>query len=116
MNRAERDTALLWDMLQACEEITGFVAGKNVGQFTQDRMLCLAVERCLEVLGEAARHVSENCQDSLPQIPWRRIQGMRNILAHEYGEIDHRIIFDTAVAEVPTLAKALSVLAHVDGH
>jgi uncharacterized protein with HEPN domain len=110
MNRADRDAALFWDMLQACREIAGFVADKDRGQFISDRMLCLAVERCLEILGEAAGHVSSPCQDKNPEIPWRRMISMRNILAHDYGEIDYGIIFDTATVEVPALAIALAAL------
>jgi uncharacterized protein with HEPN domain len=90
MKRVDRDAALFWDMLQACREITGFVADKDRGQFISDRMLCLAVERCLEILGEAAGHVSSPCQDKNPEIPWRRMTGMRNILAHDYAIVLRR--------------------------
>jgi uncharacterized protein with HEPN domain len=83
MNRAERDAALLWDMLQACLEIAGIVKGRSAVEFTRDRLRCLAVERCLEVVGEAASHVSDESQLTLPRVPWRQIRGMRNILAHE---------------------------------
>ena len=110
MNRADRDAALLWDMLQAAADIRDFLADKSLREFTEDRMLCLAVERCLEILGEAARHVSTTFQTRRTDIPWRRMVGMRNILAHDYGEIDLRIIFDTASIEVPAVAATLAGL------
>jgi uncharacterized protein with HEPN domain len=47
----------------------------------------LAIERLLEILGEAARRVSEEFQNQHGEIPWRKIIGQRNVLAHEYGEI-----------------------------
>ena len=110
MNRADRDAALIWDMLQAANDISDFLADQSLQEFTADRMLCLAVERCLQILGEAARHVSTAFQTRHTDIPWRRMIGMRNILAHDYGEIDLRIIFDTASVEVPAVATMLAGL------
>lgn len=110
MQPADRDAAYLWDMLQACKEILDFCADAEWEDFIADRKLCLAVERSLEIVGEAAGKVSEEFQGRHPAIPWRRIKGMRNILAHEYGQIDYEIIYKTVADEVPDLAAALEVL------
>lgn len=110
MQPAERDAAYLWDMLQACREIRGFMQGVRWATFKDDRMLCLAVERALEIMGEAARRVSDPFQTGHPQIPWHRLRGMRNILAHEYGQIDHEIIYKSVTDEIPKLAVSLEAL------
>lgn len=64
----------------------------------------------MEVIGDAARHVSETFKINHPEIPWRSIVGQRNILAHEYGEILVERIWRTATESIPGLAKSLSQL------
>lgn len=110
MKPAERDAALLWDMLQACREIRQFTGDAGLEDFVSDRKLCLAVERSFEIVGEAAGRVSLDCQAAVPSIPWRKIRGMRNILAHEYGQIDYEIIYTTVTDELPALIAALEAL------
>jgi uncharacterized protein with HEPN domain len=110
MRPTERDVALLFDMLQACLEARDIVGQRSASEFVADRLRCLAVERCLEIAGEAAGRVSEQLQSQSEHIPWRRMKGMRNILAHEYGQIDHAVIFVTVTVEVPALIAALSAL------
>lgn len=103
------DAAPLWDMLDAARAILDFVAGKKKEDYFRDRMLRGAVERHLEIIGEAARRVSESFRTQHPEIPWKRIIGLRNILAHEYGEIKHERIWDLAIREVPELVRVLAV-------
>ena len=66
-----------------------------------------AIERNLEFIGEAARRISEGFRTTHADIPWRQVIGQRNILAHEYGQIDHELLFRTANEDVPALAVAL---------
>ena len=63
----------------------------------------LAVERSIEILGEAARKVSQAFQAAHPEIPWSRIIAQRHVLAHEYGNIDHERIWEVATVRVPQL-------------
>ena len=56
-------------------------------------MLRGAVERHLEIIGEAANRVSPDFQANHPEIPWRRIIAQRHVIAHEYGEIKHELIW-----------------------
>ena|ERR1700733_13922802 len=110
MQPSERDAAYLWDMLQACRELRGFTADTELEDFIADRKLCLAVERCLEIVGEAAARVSAEFQTREASIAWRQIKGMRNILAHEYGQIDYEIIYKTVTDDVPHLIGVLEAL------
>lgn len=69
-----------------------------------------AVERSIEIIGEAARRVTTEYQDGHPEIPWREIIGQRNILAHEYGQIDHNVLYKTVKEDIPTLISQLQNL------
>ena len=74
----------------------------------------LALERSMELIGEAARRVSRNLREKHPQIPWKEIIGLRNILAHEYGRVDHAQLHATAAKDVPALIAALEKLLPPD--
>lgn len=69
-----------------------------------------AIERGIELMGEAARRLSSSCQEAHPDIPWREIIGQRNILAHEYGQIDHELLYKTAIEDIPPLIAQLEEL------
>ena len=77
------DVSLLWDMHEAACRIRQFVAGKTFSEYSQDEILQAAVERKLEIIGEAARGISKDFQQDHPDIPWRGIVGQRHFLAHE---------------------------------
>ena len=100
MRREQDDMSLLWDMLDAAKKIQRFVAGKTYHDYSQDEVLQSAVERKLEIIGEAARNVSEAFQQQHPEIPWRGIISQRHFLAHEYGEVRQEKLW--RVAAVPS--------------
>lgn len=68
----ERDAGYLWDMREAARDCIGFVEGTTYEDFSTNKMMRSAVERRLEVLGEAARRVSDAFQAAHPEIPWKR--------------------------------------------
>ena len=107
MQPEERDPAYLWDMLQAAREVAEMMADNDLPAFLGNRMLLRATERSVEIIGEAARRVSELYMINHPEIPWRKIIGQRNILAHEYGQIDHAILYKTVIEDIPVLIKLL---------
>ena len=82
----------------------------DLAAFLEDRILMRALERSIELIGEAARRVSFLYRDDHPEIPWRKIIGQRNILAHEYGQIDHELLYKTAIDDVPELIVLLANL------
>lgn len=110
MRPEERDPAYLWDMLQAAREIEDMLGDYDLPEFLENRMLVRAIERNIEIIGEAARLLSEEFKTQHPQIPWRKIIGQRNILAHEYGQIDHELLYKTAAEDVPELSEMISAL------
>jgi uncharacterized protein with HEPN domain len=75
--------------------------------FIGDERTYLAVERLLENIGEAARHVSPSSRERLSSIPWQGIVGMRNVLAHQYGAVDQRRVWAVVADGLPKLVAAL---------
>ena len=104
------DNACLWDMLTAARAVKGFVQGRDFDGYLADLMLRSAVERQIEIIGEAARCVSKEFQAAHPEIPWRPIQAQRHVLAHEYGEIKHDRIWRVATVHIPDLIGQLGPL------
>ena len=82
----EQAKSYLWDIQEAAREINGFVAGVKFHQFEKNKVLRYAVERQLHVIGEAAHHISPQFRKKHPEINWKRLVELRNVLAHEYGE------------------------------
>ena len=105
-----RDPAYLWDMLDAATSIKQFTEGATFRQYADNKMIRSAVERQLEILGEAARRVSQGFKDAHPEVSWRQIVGLRNLLAHEYGDIQHERVWQIAAKSIPALIDQLRPL------
>ena len=110
MHPDRRGLAYLWDMLDAVSAIQAVVQGKMYEDYLADRMLRGAVERHIEIVGEAARRVSGSTTEAHPDIPWRAIVGQRNVLAHEYAEVLHETVWRTATRRVPELIVTLRAI------
>ena len=92
-----RDPELrLEDILDASLAIETYIQGLNDETFSKDRRTVDAVTRNLEIIGEAVKYLPEDITDQFPEIPWRAIAGLRDILAHSYFRIDDSIIWDSA--------------------
>ena len=103
-----KDKAYLWDISQACKDILEFIEGISFHDFSNKKMIRYAVERQILVIGEAAKHLSDEFISENPQIPWKKIIAMRNIIAHEYGEILVERIWITAKEHIEDLNKCVS--------
>jgi uncharacterized protein with HEPN domain len=115
MRPDERDAAHLWDMLDAARTVCEMAAGYQFQQYSRDRKLQLAVERLVEIIGEAARRVSQAFREAHPEIPWRGIIAQRHVLAHEYGEIRQERMWGLAVRDIPQLIALLKPLVPPPG-
>jgi uncharacterized protein with HEPN domain len=107
MKPPEHDAAHLWDMLDAARQAASFSLGLDLDQLLDDLRTRYAVERALEIIGEAARRVSLPTRNAHPDIPWAGIIGFRNVLAHEYGAIDYRRLYTVLQKDVPKLVTQL---------
>ena len=103
----DRTPAHLADMLQFVQELRALVAPLSAAEFAQHRVLCLAVEKLFINLGEAAYRVDTSRAQQMPDIPWRKVIGLRNILAHGYEQVAHEILFKTIADDLPALETAV---------
>lgn len=110
MPLSKRDPANLWDMWQAAEKIQRFLKDQTLENFLEDDMLRAAVERNLEIIGEAARRISEELKQEHPEIPWRQIIAQRNVLIHEYDDIDYKEIWIVATFHLSRLIEQIRPL------
>jgi uncharacterized protein with HEPN domain len=102
-----RDSGRLWDMLDSARAIVEFIDGLKYDDLLSDRKLRNAIERNLEIIGEAARNVSADARKQHPDIPWSSIIGLRNVIAHEYGEIQYEKIWSVCTIRLPILIEQL---------
>jgi uncharacterized protein with HEPN domain len=105
-----RDDAFLLDMLEAARLATRYVAGTSLDEFLGNVQLQDAVVRRLEIIGEAARRVSDEGRVRYPRVPWPAIIGMRNVLAHQYDTVDLTIVWDAVHLDLPPLIALLAEL------
>lgn len=71
-------------------------------------MLRRAVERAIELIGEAATHVSEETRSRHPNVPWRQIIAQRHVLIHGYGDVDDDLVWNLVQRDIPKLAANLA--------
>ncbi len=102
-----RDMARLWDMLDAARTTLEFTKGIRFEDLLRDRKTRNAVERNLEIIGEAARRVSRETRDVFPDLAWRSMIGLRNVLAHEYGDIRYEVLWAIIHDKLPPLVARL---------
>ena len=107
MRPEKEDMARLWDMLDAARAAIQFTSDRRFEDFLKERMVRNAVERNLEIIGEAARCVSQVFRDAHPEIPWRAIIALRNVLTHKYGEIRYERLWFLCTQQLPVLIRQL---------
>jgi uncharacterized protein with HEPN domain len=110
MRPDERDAGYLLDMLRQARSVVSALQGRTLAEYERDEDLRMMVERRVEIIGEAAGRVSPTFQTAHPEIPWRKIISQRNVLAHEYGEIQDDIMWQVATVSVPELIALLKPL------
>jgi uncharacterized protein with HEPN domain len=98
-----RDDAYLLDILDAARLALQYVSGTTLQDFLVDVKSQDAVIRRFIVIGEAARRISPEVRDRYSQLPWTEMVSMRNLVVHEYDDIDLPILWDTATRDLPKL-------------
>jgi len=92
---ARRDPSItLRQIIECLAQAREIVAGKKREDLDQDTMFRLAAERAVEVIGEAASRLPESFREEHPELPWHRVIGMRNWLAHGYDAVDLDVLWD----------------------
>ena len=101
------DAVRLRDMLAHAREAIGLVRGRTRDDLKTTRLLQLGLVRLVEIIGEAAAHVSREGRLKCPAVPWDDVVGMRNKLIHGYASIDLDILWDTVTDDLPRLTVEL---------
>jgi len=104
----DRDILYKTHILECVERLTRYTTGKSFEDFAADELLQDGVARELEILGEAARRLSDSAKSEI-QLPWVEISGMRNKIAHDYFELDLEIVRKAATEDVREVERALGV-------
>ena len=99
----ERDKSYIYDILKYSQEIIDILKDENHNSFVNNRIKRLAIERLIQIIGEAANHLSKDFMQENPDIPWTKIIGLRNKIVHDYGEILTDRIWLIASQSIPEL-------------
>ena len=101
----------LYDIQKAASLLNEFVTGKTFDDYQRDAMLRAAVEREFEIIGEAMTQlakVDEAVADGISE--YQRIIAFRNVLIHEYADVDDRLVWDVVETKLPTLVREIDAL------
>jgi uncharacterized protein with HEPN domain len=110
----QRDDSFLLDMLQAAKQIREYTSWLQEIDFLNSRRDQNAVLLQCTVPGEAAKRVSSEFRNTHPEIPWRKIVGFRNVVAHDYFQIDAHRAWKIASRDIPALINTLEPLVPPD--
>ncbi|MBE0638950.1 MAG: DUF86 domain-containing protein [Bacteroidales bacterium] len=91
----------LEDMLQSMKRIEEYLSDLDFNQFKRTYMVVDATIRNFEIIGEAAKNIPADIQEKYPEIPWRKMYGLRNLITHEYFGIDYEMIWAIAKRNLP---------------
>ena len=106
-----RNVRLYLDIVTSCVKVLKYIQGMTFAAFIADERTFDTVIRNLQVIGEAVKNIPQETRDLAPEIEWRKIAGLRDILAHAYFQIDNEIIWDIIQNKVQLLKeKAQSFL------
>ena len=109
-----RDNERLIDIRDAARAARRFVKGKKAADVVTDELLAAALIQKITIIGEAAGRVSGERQAELPQLPWREMIGMRNLVTHDYWQVDPAILWRTITRDLPKLLKQLDAIGLPD--
>jgi len=98
------------DILEAVAKIRDYTTGLDYAAFAQDSKTQDAVVRNLEIIGEAAGRLPEPVRSAAPEIEWRKIVGLRNILAHEYFGVSLPVVWDVVQNKIDPLESSCRAL------
>jgi uncharacterized protein with HEPN domain len=97
----------LRDILEAARLIGSYVKDATEAEFHANKEKQDAVIRRIEIIGEAAAHLSEATRRSVPELAFRKMRGMRNIVAHDYANVDLHIVWEVATVYVAEICAVL---------
>ena len=97
----------LEDMRICCDKVLDYTHGLELPDFLANAMMYDAVLRNLEILGEAAKNIPDEIRRQHPQVEWRKIAGLRDVLAHAYFGLEDETLWDIVQNKLPVLKSQL---------
>ncbi len=104
---AKDQNAYLSDMVDSAKKATAYVRGQTYENFWDDPKTRDAVAMRLQVIGEAAKHITAETAAALPKVPFTHISGMRNRIAHDYGSVNFKIVWNVVQEELKPMLREL---------
>jgi len=104
---------VIHDILEAIERVEEITRGKTLPDFETSWQLRWLVQRAIEIISEASRGIPKDLTATRPEIPWPRVQGIGNVLRHEYSGLSDRIVWNVVVDELPRLRFAVAAIAAI---
>lgn len=105
--RQPDDQVLLKDMADHARRAIEACRSRSRADLDTDLVLAAALERFIEIIGEAASRVSAPTRDAHTEVPWTEIVGMRNRLVHGYASVDHDVLWAVVTRDLPVLLEAI---------
>ena len=93
----------LYDMIENMKMAEDLTSGIEYQTFIADKTRHYAVLRCIEIIGEASKHITDEIRSANPLIPWKEMAGMRDKLIHDYFGVNLRTVWDTVKKDIPDL-------------
>lgn len=103
------------DILEAIERVEEITQGKSLDDFEASWQLRWLVQRAIEIISEASRAIPDDVADTQPEIPWRKVRGIGNVLRHDYEGLSDRLIWNVVVDELPRLKAAVAAIGRMSG-
>jgi uncharacterized protein with HEPN domain len=100
----------LQDILESAHKIEQYAKGLDLPSFARHPMAFDAIARNLEIIGEAVKKVPRKTRNQYPQVEWKKIAGLRDIIAHEYFGINTQILWEVISQKVPVLEKQIRAI------
>jgi uncharacterized protein with HEPN domain len=97
----------LYDIRQEIGHIEAGMADKSVESFARDWTFRYSIQRCIEIISEATRRLPKSITDGYPDVPWRQVRDIGNVLRHEYDRVADKAIFDVIQNHLPRFKAAI---------
>ena len=113
MKQEDRTDLYLDVLIEAMDNVIEYLEGMTFSEFSKDKMRMDAVLRNIQIMGEAARNLPDTLKEEHPEVPWKRIIGLRNIVVHAYFGVDQQMIWKIGTENIPQTRPLIAAIRKV---